>query len=968
MMKTSIFAFLLVLALSSSAKPQLTGDTSRPVNSVFPIGEQVKLTFRVSGLKPGEKTVLKLNIVDELEKSRQKKDIPVEANEKGEWSGMVDGPCGKLGFYRVRAKLKDGTPLAKLMSRDAGFLTYAVVPGEKKYKLYPMDQTFFGYMGPSLGAWEKEIGLRWCENIGIPWPYRKGSGEKAKLERGGHPAEYLKDPEAWKLDHSPDYNDWKHYHVNTGHNHCRIYKWMTDQYFEHIPGMKLAGKSMIRFTPEGARLIADYFAKYAENYEKHLKQPYGMIQYTWEPHYAWGFGGTAQDLVDIHKVIYEGIHRNSTRIKLVGPCAAGLNLPWHEELFKCGLLKYVDAISIHPYFSSPPEPNDLVGVIRKFKAMIRKYAGRDLEIYAVEQGKSALGKNGEIEQARHLLRCSLIMLGEGFKCDMKFYTHDYYNGKPGYMYNLDPKRQWNPVKVGPKPLLPMLGGASLLLNGHTSAGAIEYLGSTVWGYAYQRQDGFTTLALWDFSGQPREVEIPVGRKELLIGDVMGNTRKAVSRNGLLKLTLTEDPCYVIDVDPKLWGRNAVKVFVFDKKDLEAVAGDTIEVSGTLHGPEGGLNGILVLTPDKHSGLPVQKKTVKLAAGKAAPFRFKIKIPENAAEGSLPISLKYLENGNARFAGGVLCQIRNAVAIPMVRPAFRNDKLQLDFTVENLTAKTIGGKLGTRLKGNPDGRASASFQLAPHEKRLISLSYPELDFNPLEWQKFEVQITPDRGRDFTVMEKISALKVKPAENAAAVKAEYELPESGLFDPFKSWDGPKDHAAKIGFGWNRQFLLMKIEVQDNIHVQQMIPNEMWQNDCVQLTFSKSYRYKLTSNGFEDQMNIAQIRLNYALHEKQGESCYVGKTFQTSVLPIGMISVKEAPFSIRKTPSGNGVKTEYLIALPWKYLGLVKPPQANDLITWGININDFDGDRQGRQLSRLTAFSLEKHLEFGTLVLCE
>ncbi|MBQ6596663.1 MAG: hypothetical protein IJH79_03835, partial [Lentisphaeria bacterium] len=147
-----------------------------------------------------------------------------------------------------------------------------------------------------------------------------------------------------------------------------------------------------------------------------------------------------------------------------------------------------------------------------------------------------------------------------------------------------------------------------------------------------------------------------------------------------------------------------------------------------------------------------------------------------------------------------------------------------------------------------------------------------------------------------------------------------------------------------------------------------SEMWQNDCVQLTFSKSYRYKLTSNGFEDQMNIAQIRLNYALHEKQGESCYVGKTFQTSVLPIGMISVKEAPFSIRKTPSGNGVKTEYLIALPWKYLGLVKPPQANDLITWGININDFDGDRQGRQLSRLTAFSLEKHLEFGTLVLCE
>ena len=136
-------ALCLFAAAATEAAVALTGDTSNPYNSLFKRGEGITLYFKVSGLAPGKKETLLLDFQDQNEKSRKTLRIPFQANEKGEWNGSVtEVPRGEYGFYRVLAKLSDGTLLQKTGSRPAGCLTYAVLPGAEVTRIDGLSVAF----------------------------------------------------------------------------------------------------------------------------------------------------------------------------------------------------------------------------------------------------------------------------------------------------------------------------------------------------------------------------------------------------------------------------------------------------------------------------------------------------------------------------------------------------------------------------------------------------------------------------------------------------------------------------------------------------------------------------------------------------------------------------------------------------------------------------------------------------------
>ena len=271
---------------------------------------------------------------------------------------------------------------------------------------------FSEFMVPRSG-YHRMIGLRWNYK-GRNWP----SLEPKKL------GEYTKNPKADQvnvLDRRPEWKfpEWKEYYLT---DQDKLPKWMPKPNPNH--------RITKRLTEEGEQLYADYLTVFAKNYAKQIKknQPRALIQVTWEPMYPWGFKGTADDLVQIHKHAYETIHAVTSDAWVIGPTAAGLNsIEWHKEMFEAGLLKYVDAISIHPYYGFPPEQNGLVEKIRTLKALIREYAGRDLDIYGNEAGFATHElPERENTQMYGLVRSNLIFLGEGFKCNMVFYSHDYW--------------------------------------------------------------------------------------------------------------------------------------------------------------------------------------------------------------------------------------------------------------------------------------------------------------------------------------------------------------------------------------------------------------------------------------------------------------------------------------------------------------------------------------------------------------
>ncbi len=110
----------------------LSGDTNRPNNSTFVVGEKVELTFQASGLAASAATPLSITVSDEVGNKISSTSISLMAESSGKASVSFAAPASNFGYYRVEATLPDGTTHPKQGTRPAGFMTYAVVPDPAK--------------------------------------------------------------------------------------------------------------------------------------------------------------------------------------------------------------------------------------------------------------------------------------------------------------------------------------------------------------------------------------------------------------------------------------------------------------------------------------------------------------------------------------------------------------------------------------------------------------------------------------------------------------------------------------------------------------------------------------------------------------------------------------------------------------------------------------------------------------------
>ena len=603
----SIILFLLI-SVFCHASPKLTGDTGNPYNSMFKRGDVVALSFNASGLKPNETISLELNIVDQNDRSVKKIKIPVKADSTGKWSGNINGPNSEYGFYRVKAKLSDGTTLPKLGSRPKGCLTYAVLPDPNSRKVYPIDETFFGIHGtPSkkadIAAW---IGGHW-QSRGV---CKTQDDVQKRIEKKKNSL----------------YPNWVDYtYVAYVHSSCPYTFWRKELLDKHTTGYKGRISVKTRFSDaEGKKLyiaanaqLAKYGLLYLGDNDTARYEP------LWEPDLYM----TNENILEIYKAARQGLHSVDPKALLLGPCFHSItegSVLRMRELFKLGFLDYIDEFTIHPYIQYPVEQNGLVENIRLLKRYIKEYAkGREIKIRANESGYSAQNNvTHELIQMYGQVRASLIMLGEGFACNEPFYGYDCNSnctGDYGVTYNLMmPKQIWGPTLVSPRPVFPALSAVSYILEGHKSTGVIDYLGDTVLGYSYADREDHCVVALWDFGGKTPKVEIPVGQREIEIADIMGNRRKVMPSDGSVTLKLSESPIYLVGVSPKLWGRNAVRHINVKNRELSAIVGRTAKLEGKLD-----VDGKVRLDFG-----PMNVKSMTASVRKGEPFTFEFNIPKN----------------------------------------------------------------------------------------------------------------------------------------------------------------------------------------------------------------------------------------------------------------------------------------------------------------------------------------------------
>ena len=656
---------------AAAARPELSGETSKPFFNVFIPGEKIGLTFRVSGLPTGTTdAVIDLKIVDERGKTIDERRL-VAPLEDGAATVETNAPCEKLGFYRVYATLSDGTALPATGSRGAGFITYAVTPDPASRPRYPMRESRFGMQGGFNGAVNPlpYLGVRWV-NAGPTWRHEEpdhsgqfadkraklrksgGTGPAAlpgatrrwdwcRIDRDGTPEGWTIFPLIWLYDPPP----WA-YDAKTRHGTTAV---MTPT----------GEEGWARFCREAAEAACEDYPNLEER----------VYQITWEPNW---FNGSAEQFMAIYRIASKEIHAVDPKAVVIGPTKAFLergSKSQEADWFKNGLGDCLDAYSLHPYVTTPPEKAGYAEAVRALRTYVRKTSGKDLPIFGTEQGcQSHDEMEEELPQARHIVRMHLISLGEGMRLNFGFYIHDCgikgaKGSEPGYGYfhNLREDGRFGTDRISPKPVVPAFAAMTLLIDGSTPVGgAVNWLGETVTGYVFER-GGELTVALWDSEAERREVDLPVGSEAVEVFDFMGNTLPAEARDGTLRVTLSPSPLYVRKVPQSIWGRDAKRPLALDETQATVTPGSTFVVKGTMFDPSAGA-GVRHSLRVEGDGLVPYDMTVETAADGTASFECPVQTVAACCHG--PRSVRVTA---ANASGDVLATafMRVVIAPPVV---------------------------------------------------------------------------------------------------------------------------------------------------------------------------------------------------------------------------------------------------------------------------------------------------------------
>ena len=971
-MKSAIL-ILTVAALCLTARGVSLSASCDARHGIYFPGQRVTLTFSARELR--QPLEFSLRITDEFDRELHSERRPVEPDADGNWRVSIEAPAPRLGFYRVYPKLSDGTTIPAVSSRPAGCLTYAVIVDPARRHQYPQERSFFGLVGNSEDfSFLPMLGISWSQDGRLPvggriWFLREPSGPGKAGQTPPppppvNPVISMKTPAGelrWKL---YGYFDLAY-----------MPQWMrTPVYHRDAPAAGEKKRFLNGpFTPAGEREFRRICREVAA--ARAALTPAGernFYEFCWEPHYPWNWTGTPDDIVTRYRIGAEEVRAADPHAFILGPNGAGLTaeyLQYYRDLFARGIGEFIDGISIHPYPKGyPPESRNMAELIRLLKELSRNSVGRELPIYALELGFLFPGDAaGDLKQMRGFLRSNLILLGEGVRTNYNFIlTNTGVEMDYSMIHNLDPKLPWVAPASTPRAVIPALSALTWYLEGSRSAGSVDGLGLTGAGYAYER-DSRVTLAVWDFSGDPREVEIPVGRTSLVVADHMGNERTLPAPDGVLKLTLTEDVQYLLDVSPELWGSRAFRFL--DVETASGCAGEFLEISGTVKADSKPLSGVLKLSCGPELGSHGSELPLNLAPGGESPFRFRLPVPRETEPGEYELKLRLESAGRLRYALSPRIRIVSPVRLEQIVPVVSEEgRCAWRLRLHESAGRDFSGKISLRFPGIPESRMTRNFELAAGDSCELIFSRRDLDWNPLRARKAEISILGRNGwRSMTeVSLSTFAISRLPGSSDEAWRQIQLYPVSGLKSVVASpsgYRGRGDISGEVGAAWDERYLYLRFVVRDDVFCQPYNGIETWQGDCVQVAFA-AREVEGSANRLAHTRQLGYSEYTLALTPR-GPELYRTITFDGIRFPKALADSDVFPLKIRRHSSATGETIEYWAAFPWEALPV--KPQPGARLGWSFTINDRDeANVSPLNCTRLGAFELKEPAQFGTVVL--
>ncbi|WP_408425202.1 hypothetical protein [Paraburkholderia azotifigens] len=344
---------------------------------------------------------------------------------------------------------------------------------------------------------------------------------------------------------------------------------------------------MARVGSDSDAIRKAYFPSQQNNY----------YQVTWEPQWA----DSTANFVAMYSAVYKGLHSTDPNAVVMGTtnvfpanCPTQCTQGFLATYGPLGIGNYLDGVTTHGYYNAgtyaahPPEQYDtdpnpanvanaLDQQMRSLRAQMQTVKP-NMRLWVTELGISydagaAYGPsyppaNQLYGQAAVALRAHLIVLGEGAQVTYFFYGADYPVdvGEGSFFDIVDPQGQYGASNVSPKPMALAFAALTRVLDGTQTLGHLNGLPSMVYGYVFQQlNNGPIVTALWTHNNAnwptssgtysatystsyALTVDSPGTSGQVTVIDMMGNPVSVAYTNGVVNLTLTESPIYVVSTN------------------------------------------------------------------------------------------------------------------------------------------------------------------------------------------------------------------------------------------------------------------------------------------------------------------------------------------------------------------------------------------------------------------------------------
>lgn len=228
---------------------------------------------------------------------------------------------------------------------------------------------------------------------------------------------------------------------------------------------------------------------------------------------------------------------------VVAPATSGIPLDWLEECFKRGLLRWIDALTVHPYRAAPPET--VIDDYRKLRELIKRYApqGKEIPVISGEWGYSLINWDGrrltEEEQARFLVREFLVNLLCGVPVSI------WYDWRDDGTDPNEREHHFGTVTHDLRPKAAYMAFKTLAqtLEGYSVEGRIDLGDERDFAIRLRRGEN-EAIAFWTI-GEEHEVTLPIGKGKGVIFNMMGGAAATSWGEEGFRVRITGSPQYLL---------------------------------------------------------------------------------------------------------------------------------------------------------------------------------------------------------------------------------------------------------------------------------------------------------------------------------------------------------------------------------------------------------------------------------------